>query len=139
VNDARRWVTYATVAWTLVFGAPHLWWALGIRFWFPGGDDSYEFFMSSEWRYVFNLVVVVLSVLAGVVALALLKPPSLVVRRWIPLTLAWVGAGMLTIRGVAGLIVDGIGRPYWTHLFTVGGVLLGAVAALGRAPLGVDA
>lgn len=34
---------HAAVAWSLMFAAPHLWWALGVSAAFPGGDTAYEF------------------------------------------------------------------------------------------------
>ena len=107
---------------------PHLWWALGIRAGFPGGDTSYEFFMASWWRVLFNWTVVALSVGAIVITLVLLRPPHTVKRRWIPQTLAWIACLLLTIRGVAGIIVDGTSDLIWAPAFTLGGILLGCVA-----------
>jgi hypothetical protein len=39
---------------------------------------------------------------------------------------------MLTLRGVAGLIVDGSSDPVWWPIFLTGGVLFGGVAWLAR-------
>ena len=135
----RRWITYAVCAWAILFAAPHTWWALGIPAGFPGGEASYHRFMGSTWRYFFDVVVVVLSALTVVIALTLLRPPDQLLRRWIPLTAAWLGAAVLTIRGVAGLIVDGFSDPIWWPTFLLGGLLLGAVAwsaqqSAGRVP-----
>ena len=126
--DGRRWLTHAICAWTILFAAPHIWWALGISAGFPGGKASYDFFMGSTWRYIFDLVVIALSALTFVIALVLLRPPDQVRRRWIPLTVAWIGAAMLSLRGVAGMVVDGVSDPIWWPTFLVGGVLLGAVS-----------
>jgi|GEM_PF-6848352 hypothetical protein len=52
------------MCWALLFAAPHTWWALGVSAGFPGGEAKYRFFMTSTWRYVYDLVVVVLSALA---------------------------------------------------------------------------
>lgn len=130
--DTRRAVSYATCAWAALFGAPHTWWALGIKAGFPGGDTSYGFFMSSWWRVLFNWTVIALSIVAILITLALLKPPQLVRRRWIPMTLAWTACVLLLVRGVAGLIVDGTSDPVWAPAFTLGGILMGSVAWLSR-------
>jgi len=131
---AKRTVSYGACAWAALFGAPHLWWALGIKAGFPGGDASYEFFMSSAWRVVFDLTVVVMSVLAIAITLALLRPPQEVKRRWVPQTLAWIACVILTIRGVAGIIVDATSDLVWAPAFLLGGILLGAVAWMSRVP-----
>lgn len=80
-------------------------------------------FVSAAWRIIFDVVVVLLSVLALLVALTLLRPPGLTARRWIPHAAAWIACGMLGLRGVAGLIVDGIAHPCWLSLFLLGGIL----------------
>ena len=130
----RRWITYAACAWAVLFAAPHTWWALGIPAGFPGGTASHHVMMTSAWRYVFDVIVVVLSGLAALIALTLLRPPHLVVRRWVPQTAAWIGSGMLTLRGLAGLVVDGASDLVWWPTFLLGGMLLGGVAWLARMP-----
>jgi hypothetical protein len=58
----------------VLFGAPHLWWALGVRTGFPGGDESYESFMGRAWRYAFEVLVVLLSaVMEGRSAVPLIR------------------------------------------------------------------
>jgi hypothetical protein len=132
--NRRRVVSYAACVWAALFGIPHLWWALGFRAGFPGGDSSYQFFMSSWWRVLFNWTVVALSVVAILITLVLLKPPQLVKRRWIPRSLAWIACVLLLIRGVAGIIVDGTSDLIWAPAFTIGGILLGGVAWMSRIP-----
>jgi len=129
-----RWISYAACVWAVVFAAPHIWWALGIPAGFPGGEDSYRFFMSSSWRVVFDLVVIVLSILAFLIVLALLKPPAQTVRRWVPHTAAWIACVALSFRGVAGMIVDGTSDPFWWPMFLLGGILFGLVAWFARRP-----
>jgi hypothetical protein len=129
-----RWISYAACVWAVAFAAPHIWWALGIPAGFPGGEASYRFFMSSTWRVIYDVVVILLSVLAFVIALTLLKPPSQIVRRWIPHTAAWIACGMLSLRGVAGMIVDGTSDPVWWPTFLLGGILFGLVAWFARRP-----
>jgi len=130
----RRWISYAACVWAVLFAAPHAWWALGIPFGFPGGEANHQLMMSSAWRYIYDVIVVVLSVVAILISLTLLKPPHEVVRRWVPHTAAWIACGMLTLRGVAGMIVDGTSDPIWWPTFLVGGILLGAVAWSARIP-----
>jgi hypothetical protein len=128
----RRWISYAACAWAVLFAAPHLWWALGIPAGFPGGAANHHFFMSSPWRFAYDVLVILLSGLAAVITVTLLRPPHEVARRWIPLTAAWIACGMLTLRGVAGLVVDGASDLVWWPTFLLGGILLGCVAWLAR-------
>ena len=127
----RRWFAYAACTWALLFATPHLWWALGVRAGFPGGDSSYEFFFGSWWRPLFNLLVIILSALMVVITRSLMG--QRVRRRRVLLTLAWIGSALLTLRGVAGGIVDGASDPVWWPAFLTGGILFGAVAWFGRA------
>jgi len=100
----------------------------------PGGKASHQLMMSN-WRfYISDLIVIFLSAVGILVALTLLRQPDQVRRRWIPLTAAWVASAVLTLRGVAGLIVDGTRDPVWWPTFLVGGILFGAVAWLARLP-----
>jgi hypothetical protein len=48
--------------------------------------------------------------------------------------MAWIASAMLTLRGVAGLIVDGTSDPVWWPIFLVGGILFGGVAWIARSP-----
>jgi hypothetical protein len=130
----RRWVTCAACGWAIVFAAPHTWWALGIPAGFPGGEANHKLMMTSTWRYVYDLIVILLSAEAVLIALTLLRPPHQVVRRWVPYTAAWIASGMLTLRGLAGLVVDGTSDPVWWPTFLLGGILFGGVAWLARVP-----
>ena len=64
------WAGYFACAWTLLFAAPHVWWALGIPTGFPGGAIAYRAAMSSVWFVRYNLFVVVLSAARLLVVLA---------------------------------------------------------------------
>jgi hypothetical protein len=138
MNDAvpryRRWITWASCAWAILFAAPHTWWALGNSAGFPGGEANHQLMMRSAWRYAYDVIVIALSVLAVLIALKLLRPPHQLRRRWIPYSAAWIACGMLTLRGVAGMVVDGSSDPIWWPTFLVGGILFGAVAWLARVP-----
>ena len=131
---AGRWVDVAAVAWAVLFAAPHMWWALGVTAGFPGGEESYTRFMSSTWRFVSDLLVVALSLLAALVVVALARPAGRTPRRWLPQTMAWIACGMLSLRGLAGLVVDGTSDLIWWPTFLLGGVLFGVVAWRARAP-----
>ena len=124
----RRWINYAACVWSALFAAPHIWWALGIPFGFPGGQKNHQILISSTWRYVFDLVVILLSALAVVVALTLTRPSINSLPRRLAYIAAWIACGMLTLRGVAGFIYDGLSDPIWNPTFFIGGVLFGAVA-----------
>jgi hypothetical protein len=133
LSNTRRWISYAAAAWAILFAAPHTWWALGIPAGFPGGEVNHELMMSSAWRYAYDVVVILLSITAVVVALVLLRPSGRLTRPWIPRTAAWIACGMLSLRGIAGAVVDGFSDPVWWPTFLIGGILFGAVAWLARA------
>lgn len=129
----RRWVTTAACAWAVLFAAPHAWWALGSPWGFPGGEASHRLMMTT-WRLGFDVVVILLSLAAILIALTLHRPPETVARRWVPHSAAWIACGMLTLRGLAGLVADGASDPVWWPTFLIGGMLLGAAAWLARVP-----
>ena len=125
----RRWANYAACLWALAFAAPHTWWALGSPFAFPGGPANHQLMMTSSWRLAYDLAVILLSVVAAVLALVLLRlsadsKPFGVLR-----TLAWIASVVLGLRGVAGLAVDGVSDLTWSPTFVVGGLLFGLVAS----------
>ena len=127
----QRWVYYAASVWALCFAAPHIWWAFGSPFGFPGGQANHRLWMTTWWRYLYDVIVCLLSILGAVVALAL-RPPGHARLRRVFRALAWMAAGLLTLRGVAGLIADGTSDPIWWPTFLVGGILFGGVAWLSR-------
>ena len=122
------WIGYVTCAWTALFAAPHIWWALGSPFAFPGGDASYRLFMSATWRIVYDWVVVLLSFTGFGVALALVHPWGRTLPQRPFHVAAWIASAILTLREGAGLAVDGLVKPFWTLAFLLGGLLFGAVA-----------
>ena len=130
----RYWISCAAGSWAVLFAAPHTWWALGYPYGFPGGEASYYRFMSSTWRYWYDVAVIVLSALAFLVALELRRPSLPFARRQrLARAAAWTGCVALTLRGVAGLVVDGSADLIWWPAFLAGGLLFGSVAWLARA------
>ena len=125
---STRWAGYIVCAWTLLFAAPHVWWALGIPVGFPGGDNAYQAAWSSPWFPHYNLVVVFLSTVGFLVVLALVTSLGRTVPRRLLLTLVWLGAALLLARGVTGLVVDGRSDLIWWSAFLLGGVLYGMTA-----------
>lgn len=130
VRRRHAWINYAACVWALLFAAPHIWWALGISAGFPGGEAKYRFFISSTWRYVFDLVVILLAALAVLVALTLSRSRHRSLGRSLTYVAAWIACGMLTLRGVAGFIHDGFSDRIWNPTFLIGGILFGSVAWL---------
>src|SRR6185503_7370317 len=114
------------------FAAPHTWWALGSPLGFPGGAANHRMWMDSPWRYAYDVLVILLSILGAFVALALSRPATHTHLRRIPRTLAWIAAALLSLRGLAGLIVDGTTDLVWWPTFLLGGVLFGGVALRSR-------
>lgn len=131
------WINYAACLWALLFAAPHIWWALGFPAGFPGGlarGRANHHLMMTTWRYYFDVFVIFLSFLAFFVALALVRTWGQTIPRRILRTMAWIASAMLTLRGVAGLVVDGTNDPVWWPTFLVGGILFGIVAWAARRP-----
>jgi hypothetical protein len=86
--------------------------------------------MASHRFYVFDVAVVALSVLALFVALAPVhswgdRIPDGALRG-----LSCGAAFLLSLRGVAGLVADGVTDLVWWPMFLVGGLLFGAAAFL---------
>lgn len=123
----RRWIGYAACAWATLFALPHIWWALDVPAGFPGGEASYHQFISSTWRYAYDVAVVVLCAVAVLVTLAVSKRRAGPARSFLR-ALIWLGSAALSFRGAAGLVVDGASDPIWWPAFLVGGVLFGGVA-----------
>ena len=91
-------------------------------------------FFSATWRIVFDWVVVLLCAVGFGVALALIRPWGRRLPRQLLLAAAWTATAMLTLRGVAGVAVDGLidvefpMRPVFTVAFVVGGLLFAGLA-----------
>ena len=111
------WASYAAVAWCVVFGGLHLYWALG------GTAGFAEFSMppnkmlalTRDPRYIrITWVVVIACVFGAIVALAPFQRWSRRIPRWLLLTPLWIACGLFLVRG--------IGNPIQSALIT-GGVV----------------
>ncbi len=113
------WTSYAIVAWCVVFGGLHLYWALG-------GNAGFVEFSTPSSRplalardpvyMVITWGVVLACVVATVVALAPFQAWTRRLPRWILLTPLWIGCGLFLVRGVGNLIQSALlvggGMPF---------------------------
>jgi hypothetical protein len=70
----HRSTRYAACLWPMLFAAPHTWRALGSPVGFPGGVAKHRRMVTTPRRHNYDVVVVLLSALAVVVALTLVLP-----------------------------------------------------------------
>ena len=107
---ARRtagWAVHAAAAWALVFAAMSFYWAAGGTLGSSTMSDAIvEPARAREPRFVALLWTSgALKAIAGLLALALVRPWGRLLPRWVPLTATWVaGVGML-LYGAANLAV----------------------------------
>jgi hypothetical protein len=125
-----RWVSVVACTWAALFAVPHALWALGIPAGFPGGAASYQVFMASRLLYLYNLTVIALSGVAVIVTIRLNRSTDAAPRHRLMCIAVWTASGALLLRGVAGLVVDGLSDPIWWPTFLTGGLLYGSVASL---------
>jgi hypothetical protein len=127
IRPGTRWVHYAASIWSILFAAPHVWWALGVPTGFPGGQAHHEL-MITTWRYYGDVAVILLCVLAVGVALAPVQQWGALIPRRLLRVMAYTASAMLGLRGLAGMIVDGVSDPVWWPTFLAGAILFGGVA-----------
>ena len=110
------WTSYAAVAWCVVFGALHLYWALGgtagfAEFSMPSNRvlalTRDPLYMGITWG------VVIACVVGAIVALAPFQTWSRRIPRWMLLTPLWIACGLFLVRG--------IGNPVQSALIIGGG------------------
>ena len=126
-RQSTGWTGYAACVWSVLFALPHVYWA-------AGGTAGFDGREMSGVLIAINLVAIVLSVIAAIVALA-------TVQRWgerVPDRLLqsaiWSACLLLTLRGGAGLIQTIVGQGEQSTLvmifeptFLIGGALFGAL------------
>jgi Protein of unknown function (DUF3995) len=107
---AANWAVYAAAAWVLVFAAMSFYWAAGGSLGSSTMSDTIlEPARAREPQFVALLWITgALKAIAGLLALALVRPWGRVLPRWIPVTATWVaGVGML-LYGGANLAVRAV-------------------------------
>jgi hypothetical protein len=72
--------------------------------------------------------VILLCVLAVGVALAPVQKWGALIPRRLLRVMAYTASAMLGLRGLAGMIVDGLSDLVWWPTFLLGGILFGAIA-----------
>jgi hypothetical protein len=114
-----RWPSYAAVAWCVLFGSLHLYWALGgtallVEMSMPSNRvlalTRDPIYMGITWG------VVIMCVIAALLALAPFEPWSRRLPRWILVTPLWIACGLFLLRGLGTLVhtvlVIGGGMPF---------------------------
>ena len=144
-----RWTGFAAAAVAFAFAAVSLYWALGGRALLDtlGGEIERRARAGDDVLLAANAVGVVLKLLGGVLALALVQPWGERLPRRPLLVVAWAGAAVLTVYGVlqtVSIVLVALDRLeldepldtralrwrmfLWEPWFLVWGVLLGAAA-----------
>ena len=128
----RAAAAYAALAWSVVFLVPHVYWAMG-------GTAGLEGNAVEGALALINALAIVLSLVAGAIALALAG----LSRTWLPRRLvllgAWAVCLLLVLRGGGGIVgtlvvaledVDDVPTLVlvFEPLFLVGGLLFGLAA-----------
>lgn len=98
------WFAYAAAAWSLIFAAPHVWWALGVSWAFPGDADDFERAFDRTWWLVYDLVVALLCLVGAGVALALVQPWGRALPTRLLRAAVWSGSVLLLLRGALGVV-----------------------------------
>ena len=117
-----RWTGIWAATWGVVFAAPHVWWAFGVPAGFPGGETGLAEALAVPWFRAYDLLVVALSAAAMLVAWSATR------RQPVGIAVAWVICSILLVRGLVGLMIDGVADLVWSPMFVVGGLLFGATA-----------
>jgi hypothetical protein len=127
-------VAHAAFAWSVLFIAPHVYWAAGGTAGLPEGEPLEGAIAA------INYAAIALSALAAVLALALARPPGSPARRRILLAGAWTAAVLLGLRGAGGLAQGLAEGGEWSEdgsdalvivfeaLFLLGGILFALAA-----------
>ena len=113
------WAAYAAVAWCVLFGGLHLYWAVG------GNAGLAELSMPSNRTLALTRApvymaitwgVVIVCAIGALVALGTVQPWGRRIPRWILLTPMWIGCGLSILRGAGTLIqtalMIGGGMPF---------------------------
>ena len=150
------WTSYAAVAWCVVFGGFHLYWALGgnagfADFSMPSNKilalTRDPLYMGITWG------VVIVCLFGVIIALAPFQAWSRRIPRWLLLTPLWIACGMALVRGIgnpiqSALIIGG-GMPFeplagpdaqaWYQWLLIDSILFSPWFILGGAAFGATA
>src|SRR4030095_1299372 len=98
------WVGCGAALWSLIFAALHVAWAMG---WYVGLDhESARRAFQRRWFLVYDLVAAGLCLVAFVLALAFVQEWGRRLPFSLLCILAWVGTGLLALRGGASVAQD---------------------------------
>lgn len=101
------WTSWAAVAWCVVFGILHLYWALGgmagfVEYSMPSNRmvalTRHPLYIGITWG------VVIACVVAAVVALAPFLKISRRIPGWLLITPLWIACGLFLVRGIGNLV-----------------------------------
>lgn len=107
-RPATAW-TIAAVTWSLVFAAPHFYWAGGGRAGLGGQATAADAALQQGWFAAYNLVAGCLGVAGAVVATVLASAKGGGRGRRLLLLASTVASAVLLLRGTLGVILLGIG------------------------------
>jgi len=126
-------IGYSALVWFIIFGLVHVYWAFG-------GTAGFEGKAMNDALLIINWIAIVLSVVAAILAHAMIHAWGRRTRPWILLTLAWGAAVVLGSRGIVG-ISETLLNPelevpllviIFEPLFLIGGILFGLLAVVYR-------
>jgi hypothetical protein len=100
-----RVAAYSAFVWMVVFDAFHVYWEFGGRFGFGDQSDPLPRGDTVGQR-AFGVVVLVLFVLGTALPLATALEWGRRIPGWVLVTMAWVAAGLLTVRALLAFIDD---------------------------------
>lgn len=138
---------WAAGVWSVVFAAPHLYWAAGGRAGLGSQAAAADAALEQTWFAVYNLAAGVLGVLGGGVAVVLARQWAGRRSRRLLLGATVLAAGALLLRGVLGIallaidlgagVLDGQTPPILLAIepwFVLGGLTFGLMAREQRGP-----
>jgi hypothetical protein len=133
LNIRLKSIGYSAFVWSVIFGLVHVYWAFG-------GTAGFEGRAMNETLLIINWIAIVLSVVAAILAHAMVHAWGRRIRSWILLTLSWGATIVLGSRGVLG-ISETLLNPeleipllvmIFEPLFLIGGILFGLLAVIYR-------
>jgi hypothetical protein len=108
VSQPLKWAGYAAAIWAFLFAAMSFYWALGGRIGLDTIGDAITRPALAGDPTILAIVWITgaLKVVAGVVALALVRPWGRTIPRWTPLLAGWGASALFLVYGAANLVQD---------------------------------